>query len=306
MSQRVAVSGSGGLIGRRVCALLREAGFAVAPLVRRPRSTGKDEVAWDPMAGRIDSDALEGVHGVIHLAGEPIAGRWTAARKAAIRDSRVRGTQLLAQTLAKLRRPPAVLVSASAIGYYGDRGEEVLTEASAPGVGFLPETCVAWEAATQAADAAGIRVVHMRLGVVLSRDGGALQKMLPAFRLGLGGRLGSGDQYLSWISREDAARMFVFALQNTETRGAVNAVGPEPATNAAFTKTLGRTLHRPTILPVPSVMISLMLGEMGRTLLLGGARVVPQAASAAGFAFAHSSLEQALRDELGERATRDD
>lgn len=299
MSGRVAVSGSGGLIGQRVCALLRAAGFTVAPLVRRPPA-GANEITWDPATGRIDRTALEGLHGVIHLAGESIAGRWTAARKAAIRDSRVRGTQLLANTLAQLQRPPVVLVSASAVGYYGDRGDAVLTEASAPGTGFLPETCVAWEAATQAAVAVGIRVVCMRMGLVLSREGGALRKMLPAFRLGLGGRLGSGRQYLSWISREDVARLFIFALQTPALQGAVNAVAPAPVTNADFTRTLGRVLRRPTFLPVPGIAISLILGEMGRTLLLSGARVIPRVADRAGFVFAAQSLEDALCSELCE------
>lgn len=299
MSERVAVSGSGGLVGRRVCALLRAAGFTVAPLVRR-LPAGSSEIAWDPATGHIDRTALEGLHGVVHLAGESVAGRWTAARKASIRDSRVKGTQLLAQALAQLRRPPAVLVSASAVGYYGDRGDEVLTEASAPGTGFLPETCVAWEAATQAAAAVGIRVVCMRIGLVLSREGGALQKMLPTFRLGLGGRLGGGGQYLSWISREDVARLFVFALQTSTVRGAVNAVAPAPVTNADFTRTLGRVLRRPTLLRVPGVAISLLLGEMGRALLLSSTRVVPSVARAAGFAFRAESLENALRSELGE------
>jgi uncharacterized protein (TIGR01777 family) len=239
------------------------------------------------------------VDAVVHLAGESIAaGRWTAAVKERIRRSRVDGTRLLAETLARLERRPRVLVSASAVGYYGDRGDEPLTEESPPGVGFLADVARAWEAAADPARAVGIRVVHPRLGLVLAREGGALPRMALPFRLGLGGVIGSGRQYWSWIALPDAVRVIERALADATLAGPVNAVAPAPATNREFTRALGRVLGRPTLLPFPALGVRLLMGEMGRALLLGSARVLPRRLERAGFRFEHPELEGALRGAL--------
>jgi len=240
---------------------------------------------------------LEGVDAVVHLAGESIAQRWTASAKEAIRESRVRGTTLLARTLASLSRRPSVLVSMSAIGIYGNRGDEVLDEASPTGKGFLADIGRAWEGAADAARAAGIRVVHPRLGVVLSPEGGALGKMLPIFSVGVGGVIGSGRQWMSWISRSDTLRALAFALERSVLDGPVNLVGPAPATNADFTKVLGRVLRRPTFAPVPEFAIKLLYGEMGQATVIEGQRVMPRRLLDAGFTFEHGGLEDALRGE---------
>lgn len=297
---RVAISGASGLVGRNLAAFLTSGGHRVDRLVRRrPLTEGRD-VYWDPSTGEIDAAALEGVDAVVHLAGENVAaGRWNAARKAAIRSSRVDGTSLLCKTLAGLSAKPRVLVAASAVGYYGDRGDEWLDERSAPGTGFLPETCQAWEAAARPASDAGIRVAHLRIGVVFSPSGGALQKMLTPFRLGLGGVLGSGRQFMSWIALDDLVGAIHHALFRKTVHGPVNAVAPSPVTNAEFTKTLGRVLGRPTILPAPTAAVRVVFGEMGRTLLLEGARVRPSALLADGFEFLHPNLDVALRAEIG-------
>jgi uncharacterized protein (TIGR01777 family) len=266
-------------------------------VVRQNRSAG--DVLWNPDSGVIDIVGLENHDAVVHLAGENIAsGRWTPARKERIRDSRVKGTQLLAQTLAKLKTPPKVLVSASAIGYYGDRGAELLTEESPAGVGFLSDVCQAWERATEPAAARGIRVACMRTGIVLSTRGGALAKMLPPFRLGAGGNLGSGGQYMSWISLRDLCRAFSYTLNTDSLKGPVNAVAPTPVTNAQFTKTLGGALHRPTIFPVPAFGARLVFGEMADALLLSSTRVVPSRLQAAGFHFEDSDLFETLQQIL--------
>lgn len=297
--RRVAVSGASGLIGRRLCEVLAEAGWVVAPLVRRAPRSGTAEIHWDPPGGEVDAASLQGTDAVVHLAGENIAGgRWTAARKAAIRDSRVVGTTLLSQCLASLDPPPRVLVSASAIGFYGDRGDELLTEESRAGRGFLPEVCQAWEAATGAARAAGIRVVNLRIGVVLAAEGGALAKMLGPFKLGLGGQLGNGRQYLSWISRDDLVRAILHVLERDDLHGPVNAVAPQRLTNAEFTATLGRVLGRPTLARVPALAVRALFGEMGRDLLLASTRVVPRRLEHSGFVFQHPDLPCALRDVL--------
>ena len=236
---------------------------------------------------------------VIHLAGENIAGsRWTNRQKRRIRDSRVEGTRGLSEAVARLSRPPRVLVSASAIGYYGNRGAEPLTEDSLPGEGFLPETCRAWERATAPAREVGVRVVLLRIGIVLSPAGGVLQRLLPPFRLGLGGRLGTGRQFMSWIGLGDLVQVIRRALSDTTLEGPVNAVAPRPVRNEEFTRALGRVLHRPTLLPVPAFAIRLLLGEMGRELLLGGARVLPARLEATGFSFAGADIDSALRLEL--------
>jgi len=259
-------------------------------------------VRWDPEAGAIDSGGLEGCDAVVHLAGENVgAGRWTAARKAAIRNSRVKGTRLLCEALANLARPPKTLVCASAIGYYGDRGEEVLTEESPPGAGFLPDVCREWEAAAEAAVRKGIRVVHLRIGMVLSPKGGALPRMLPPFRAGLGGVIGTGRQYVSWVALDDLTGIVLHALSREELRGPVNAVAPRPVTNRELTEALGKVLSRPTLLPVPSFALRLAVGEMADPLLLASARVAPRRLEETGYRFRFPELRAALRHLLGRR-----
>jgi len=274
-------------------------GHRVSRLVRRAPAEGRDEILFDIPAGRIDSSKLDGVDAVVHLAGENVAaGRWSQARKRRIHDSRVLGTRLIAETLAGLQRPPAVLVNASAIGFYGDRGDEILDETSEPGEGFLPETCLAWESATAAAETAGVRVVRLRIGVVLSAEGGALAKMAPIFRAGLGGKTGSGLQWMSWISLDDLVGAILFSLSCVDLSGPINAVSPRPETNAEFTRVLARVLRRPAIAAVPGIVVSTIFGEMGRELLLSSTRVLPRRLEQAGFEFGHTTLEAALRATL--------
>ncbi len=293
---KILVSGSTGLIGSALVPFLTTGGHSVVRLIRSQPRPGQAAVHWDTAAGSIDSSALEGLDAVVHLAGENIAvRRWTPAQKARIRDSRVQGTRLLAQSLARLQQPPKVMVCASAIGFYGDRGEELLTEASAPGSGFLTDTCRAWEAAAQPASGKGIRVVNLRLGVVLSPKGGALAKMLLPFRLGVGGQIGSGRQYMSWIEIDDVVGVIHYALTTDELRGPVNAVAPNPVTNREFTKTLGRVLSRPTIFPMPAFAARLAFGEMADELLLASTRVKPARLQNSGYYFRHPQLEGALR-----------
>lgn len=293
----VVVTGSSGLIGSALVPALAEAGHWVVRLVRSGGAPGgSDTLRWDPEAGTIDAAGLEGVGGVVHLAGEGIGNRrWTEAHKARIRDSRVLGTRLLAETLAKSGRPPAVLVSASAVGIYGDRGDETLTEDSPPGHGFLAEVAREWEAATAPAEKAGIRVSHLRSGIVLSAKGGALQKMLTPFRLGIGGRLGSGRQWMSWISIDDEVGAILHLLGEGAPAGPVNSTAPNTVTNAEFTEALGKALHRPTALPVPRAGLRLLLGgEMAEELLLGGQRVLPTRLLGSGYAFRAPELGTAL------------
>ncbi len=301
-SMHVVVSGSRGLVGSALVPLLTTGGHRVTRLVRGA-AAGPDEAAWDPMRRQMDASRLDGADAVVHLAGENIAaGRWTPARKAEIRRSRVDGTRNLCEVLARLPRPPKVLVSASAIGLYGDRGAEVLTEESAPGTGFLTDVCREWEAATEPASRAGIRVVNLRFGMVLSPHGGALQKLLLPFRLGMGGRIGDGRQFTSWIALDDAVGVIHHALCEESVRGPVNAVAPGPVTNAEFTRTLARVLRRPTLLPVPAFAARLAFGEMADALLLAGARVMPARLQASGYRFRFPDLESALRHLLGRRA----
>lgn len=291
---KVLVSGAGGLIGAALVAALHTQGNEVHCLKRG--NTDGDAISWDPEAGQLNAERLEGLDAVVHLAGENIAsGRWTPARKQRILASRVQGTQLLSQTLARLAHPPQVLVCASAVGYYGDRGAEELGEDSPPGEGFLSEVCRAWEEAVDPAREAGIRTAHLRFGMVLSARGGALARMLLPFRLGLGGRLGSGEQYLSWISIDDAVRALGHLLEHQDLSGPFNAVSPHPCTNAEFTRTLGQVLHRPTLIPAPAWGLRLVLGEMAEELLLASTRAVPQRLLESGFRFAHPDLEDALR-----------
>ena len=284
---KIAITGSTGLVGTALVPLLTKGGHDVVGLARPAQ--------WDPEKGTIHSAVLNGADAIIHLAGENIAaGRWTASRKAGIRDSRVKGTRLIAETVARIEKPPQVIVSASAIGYYGDRGREVLREDSPPGNGFLPDVCRQWEAATDAATRRGIRVVHLRTGLVLSERGGALPKMLLPFRLGIGGRVGSGNQYWSWISLDDLCSAVVHCIQASSLHGPVNIVSPSPVTNLEFTKTLGRVLHRPTIFPMPAFAARLAFGEMANALLLASARVEPAKLLASRFVFRHKDLRTTL------------
>ncbi|MFQ5492338.1 MAG: TIGR01777 family oxidoreductase, partial [Phycisphaerae bacterium] len=294
------VSGSTGLVGKRLCAALSASGCRVDRLVRSPPTGQVGEIVWDPLAGSIDAASLEGCDAVIHLAGESIAaGRWTRAKKERILASRVDGTRLLCQTLASLKYKPSVLVSASAIGYYGNHSGEALTEDGPLGQGFLAEVCRAWERATEPAEAAGIRVVHLRTGMVLAAEGGALAKMLLPFKLGAGGVVGSGRQIMSWIGLTDLVAAIKHVVQHESIRGPVNAVAPNPVTNRQFTKTLGSVLRRPTIFPLPGLVVRLLFGEMGQSLLLEGCPVSPRKLLDTGFRFEYPGLESALRAELG-------
>ena len=292
---KVLISGVTGLIGSAVRALLVAEGHPVVGLTRR-QPPGEGMIAWNPPGGALDAGRLAGFDAVVHLAGENIGSRWTAARKQEIRSSRVDGTRLLCERLASA--PPQVLVCASAIGYYGDRGDEVLTEESAPGQGFLAEVCREWEAATEPARQRGIRVVNLRIGVVLSPEGGALPKMLTPFKLGMGGRVGSGHQYWSWVALDDVAGAIHHALLTESLSGPVNATAPNPVTNTEFTKVLGRVLGRPTVFPLPAAAARLMLGEAADELLLGSARILPKRLQESGYRFSHPDLESALRGML--------
>jgi hypothetical protein len=295
---RVAVSGASGLIGSSLVPFLTAGGHDVLRLVRGVRP-GAGEVGWNPAGGDVDAKALEGLDAVVHLSGAPILGRWTPSRRERIRSSRVESTRLLATALAGLARRPQVLVCASAVGFYGDRGDEWVHESSPAGTGFLADVCRAWEAAAGPARAAGIRVVHARLGVVLSAAGGALAVQLPLFRLGLGGRVGSGRQFVSWIALDDVVGALHQLLFAEGIAGPVNLVAPEPVTQAELARTLARVLRRPCLLPVPASLLRAVAGEMAQALLLDGARASPRALLAAGFAFRTPDLEPALRAELG-------
>ncbi|HSH61161.1 MAG TPA: TIGR01777 family oxidoreductase [Acidimicrobiales bacterium] len=294
----VLVSGAGGLIGSALVPSLESDGHTVRRLVRG-RAEGHD-VSWDPSGGTIDVDALQGSDAVVHLAGESIAAhRWSDEQKARIRDSRIRGTSLLADSLAKLPTPPQVLVSSSAIGYYGDRGEEELTEDSGPGDDFLADVCVQWEAATEPAEQVGVRVVHIRTGIVLAPGGGSLKRQVRIFKLGLGGRIGSGRQYVSWISLDDEIGAIRHLLGTATARGPHNLVSPGAVTNAELTKTLARVLSRPALLPVPAFALDVVLGEgLARSLALASQRVVPARLLETEYEFGHPDLEGALRHVL--------
>jgi uncharacterized protein (TIGR01777 family) len=292
----VAITGSHGFIGSALLPALARAGHRPVRLVRS-RPTGDDELGWDPEAGTIDAAGLDGIGAFVHLAGAGIGDeRWTDARKRLILESRTKGTSLVARTLAGLARAPSVLVSASAIGYYGDRGDEPLDEQSAPGDDFVAGVCVQWEAATEPAADAGIRVARVRSGIVLGREGGVLQRLLLPFRLGLGGRIASGRQYMSWISIDDEVGAILHALTHDGVAGPVNLTGPAPVRNAEFTKTLGRVLGRPTVLPTPLLPLRARYGsELVPHLLVEGQRVLPKRLEATGYAFEHPTLEDALR-----------
>ena len=295
---KILVTGATGLVGGALVPLLAAGGHEVVRMGRTAPETG--DVRWDPERGVLDAKSLEGFDGVVHLAGENIAtGRWTAEKKRRIRDSRVRGTRLLAETLAGLERPPGVLVSTSAVGFYGDRGDEELTEASPAGSGFLADVCREWETATEAVQGKGIRVAHARLGVVLSTEGGALAKMLTPFKLGAGGIIGNGRQYMSWITLADTVAALGHLLATDTVAGPVNVVAPAAVTNHEFTRTLGRVLRRPTLFPVPGFAARLAFGEMADALLLASTRVRPVALLESGYAFRHDSFEGGLRHVIG-------
>lgn len=298
----VAITGSTGLIGPSLVAMLTALGHRVRRLVRR--DPGPGDIRWDPAEGPLPPGALTGVGAVVHLAGEPIAGgRWTADRRRRIEESRTRGTGLLAETIARMTTPPGVLLSASAIGIYGDRGDQPLTEEARLRVGadcsFVEKVGHGWEAATEPADRAGVRVARTRIGIVLSPAGGALAEMLPPFRAGLGGRLGSGRQYTSWIGIDDVIGAFYHALHTPALAGPVNVTAPTPVTNAQFTAVLARVLGRPAIVPVPAPLLRLIFGDLADELLLSGARVIPQRLADTGYGFRHRQLEEALRHVLG-------
>jgi uncharacterized protein len=296
----VAITGSTGMIGESLAHFLTTGGHRVVRLVRDSRDVGDGAVFWNPAAGEIDADALAGVDAVVHLAGTPIASeRWTDERKRSIMQSRVKGTELIARTLAGLPNGPKVLVSSSAVGYYGNRGAEALDERASSGEGFLAEVCRAWEAAARPAERAGVRVVLLRGGVVLSPAGGAIGEMLLPFKMGVGGRLGSGKQYMSWIDLDDHVALIHHALYSDSLSGPVNATAPHPVTNATFTAALGRALGRPTVIPVPALAIKAAFGQLGTEALLWGQRVVPRKAVESGFRFFYEGVEESLRFQLG-------
>jgi uncharacterized protein (TIGR01777 family) len=297
---KILVSGASGLLGSDLVAVLRAMGHEVSRLVRDEARAEVGDAFWNPMAGEIDSTALQGCDAVVNLAGESIAaGRWTTAKKARIRESRVVGTRTIARALAQATRRPKTLINASAVGFYGNRGDELLDESSPPGRDdFLSEVCQAWEAATEPAAQAGVRVVTQRFGVILSGQGGALKKMLLPFRLGLGGKIGSGRQWMSWVSLDDALAATLHCLRTESLHGPVNVVAPQAVTNLEYTKTLGRVLSRPTIFPMPALAARAAFGQMADALLLAGQRVQPARLSGSGFAFRYPNLEQALRHVL--------
>jgi uncharacterized protein (TIGR01777 family) len=298
---KVVVSGSTGLIGSALVPRLVREGHEVVPLVRRRVKPGERAFSWDPEAGTIDRAGLEaaGFDVVVNLIGENLFGRWTSAKKQRIRESRVHGTRLLADAIAGLARPPRVLLATSAVGYYGDRGEEVLTEGSAAGDDFLAHVARDWEAATAGAAAAGIRVHNLRFGVVLTPSGGGLGKMLPAFRVGLGGPVGSGNQYFSWIAVDDAIKAILHVLATPSLAGPVNVTSPTPVTNREFAKTLGKVLGRPAVVSVPAFALRMAFGTEGAAMVQSGQRVVPLRLLESGFRFCYDTLEPALRHLLG-------
>lgn len=293
---RILIAGAGGLIGGRLVRRFATAGHRVLRLVRPPRQPDRDEYAWDPGFGRIDPEALRDIDAVVNLAGENIAqSRWTESVKQRIASSRLQATELLVRAIASAQPGPRVFLSASAIGYYGSRGDEVLTEQSSPGVGFLADLCRQWETAALEAETHGCRVVCLRIGMVLDVAGGALAKMLPVFRWGMGGVLGDGRQYISWITNDDVAAAVEWILNDDRLAGPINLTAPQPANNREFTRALGAALGRPTLFRVPRFALSLAFGEMAEALLLRGARAMPQRLTEAGFRFGDEEIDASLR-----------
>lgn len=297
---RILVTGASGLVGSALVPALEENGHEVFNVSRSAPESDHD-IQWDPYKGFSDAEAkkLEGMDAVVHLAGESIAEYWSEEKKQRLRESRVKGTETLISALAGLESKPKIVVSASAVGFYGSRGDEELTEESAPGEGFLPDICLDWEAEAMKAQEFGARVAVPRIGIVLAKDGGALAKMLTPFSFGLGGTVGEGDQWMSWIALSDLVRLIQFLINNDRMSGPVNATAPEPVTNQEFTKALGKVLNRPTFIPVPGFGVKLLFGEMGERLLLEGCKVLPKKIQDAGFKFSFPKVEAALKDILG-------
>jgi uncharacterized protein (TIGR01777 family) len=297
---RILITGASGLVGGKLIPVLKSKGHEIYKL-SRSKAENPNEIQWDAFSGFSDEEQakLEGIEAVVHLAGDNVAGgSWTDEKKRSIRQSRVVGTRTLVNAFRRTVKPPKVFVSASAIGFYGNRGDEILTEESAKGDGFFPEVCSEWEAEAFKAKEFSARVVCPRIGVVLSKDGGALEKMLTPFKFGVGGTVGSGEQFMSWIAIDDLIRIIVFAIENDQINGAINAAAPKPVTNEEFTNALGKALNRPTIIPVPAFGIKLLFGEMGKTLLLEGCRVLPRKLEDFGFEFEFPTLESALENIL--------
>jgi uncharacterized protein (TIGR01777 family) len=294
----ILITGSSGLVGSKLSSSLAQNNHRVLHMVRKT-PVSRDQVFWDPSSAKLDAGSLEGIDTVVHLAGESITGgRWTAEKKRRIRESRIKGTQLLSETLAGLSSPPKALISASAVGYYGDRGDELLDENSSAGTGFLPDVCREWETATEPASVNGIRVVILRIGIVISSSGGALPQMLPVFRMGLGGKIGNGRQYMSWISLADLTGIIEYAIRDESLQGPVNAVSPDPVSNLTFAKTLGRVLSRPSICMLPRFAARLAFGEMADALLLASTRVQPSRLLGLKFRFDFPTLDAALQHTL--------
>ncbi len=296
----IAITGASGFIGTALAPFLEQHGFRVVRFVRRPVSTNaSNERLWNPLANQIDPEVFSGIDVIIHLAGKNLGDRrWSAAEKEDIRNSRIVSTELLSKALAKLANPPKVFLSASAIGFYGNRDDETTDESSKKGSGFLPDLCRDWESATKAAVRAGIRVVQLRTGILLSKDSGALARMLPIFRSGLGGTIGSGNQYMSWISLHDYLRAILHIIQCDSLRGPVNLVAPHATTNKNFTKALSQALVRPALFSVPNLVIKLLWGEMGTALLLGGCKVLPKKLIESGFHYHDENINKTLKNIL--------
>jgi uncharacterized protein len=293
---KILITGSSGFIGSALVTSLAAQGYDILKIVRRRSPLAPNEIFWDPDLNEIDSQSIEGVDIVIHLAGENIAkGLWTKAKKKRILESRTQGTRLLSETLARLTHPPKTFLSASAIGYYGERGDTILTEKSPKGEGFLSDVCEQWESSTQAALDAGIRVINFRIGIVLDPHGGALKTMLFPFKWGLGGKMGSGEQFMSWIALDDLTSAISFIIKNSSLQGALNVVGPNPIRNEQFTKELGHVLHRPTFLSVPSFALHGLLGDAAEEVLLASTRVMPEKLLDSGFVFKYTLLESYLK-----------
>lgn len=292
---KIAISGASGFVGAELVKTLVQKGYQVIKLVRKRTTDKADEVCLDPDVKFLDTKGLENVDVVINLAGKNIAeGRWNKANKIEIKDSRVKLTKLLANSFSKVKNPPRLFLSASAIGYYGNRGDDVLTESAKPGSGFLSQVCREWELATWEAEAIGITVNHLRFGIILSPEGGALKPMLPMFRMGLGATLGKGEQFMSWITREDVIGAILFLIENPQPSGPINMVAPAPVTNKDFTKALAQALRRPAAFSMPESVIRFMFGEKGETLFLESTRVLPENLTKAGYEFKHPEITKAL------------
>ncbi|MBA3723148.1 MAG: TIGR01777 family protein [Parachlamydiaceae bacterium] len=292
---KILVSGTSGLVGSALCNFLKINGHEIFKLVRTRANLLPNEIAWNLDRGVINPELLEGLDAVIHLAGENIAsGRWSDAKKKRIRDSRVKGTLLLSQALASLKRSPHVLIAASAVGYYGNCGEEMLMEKNSKGTGFLADVCAEWETSTRPAIERGIRVVNLRFGAILSLQGGILKKIITPFKFGVGGQIGAGNQYMSWIALDDLLNVINETMQNKYFEGPVNAVSPNPVTNYEFTKAMGAVLHRPTFMTVPAKMARFVFGEMADELMLSSQRVLPEVLLKSGFKFSYPNIKEAL------------